>query len=118
MGNLRAVLKEGISRLLGKEVETRFRVSYFPFVEPGAEFDVTCTMCGGKGCSVCKGTGWIEIGGCGMVHPNVLANVGYDSKVWQGFAFGFGFDRVFMIKHQVNDIRLFFENDLRFLRQF
>lgn len=118
MSDLRGVLKAVVSKILEKDIDTRFRISYFPFVEPGAEFDVTCTMCEGKGCSTCKGAGWLELGGCGMVHPNVLKNVGYDPKEWQGFAFGFGIERPFMIKHQVNDLRLFFENDLRFLKQF
>ncbi len=116
--HLKNVLQTSMSTILGKELDVRFRTSYFPFVEPGAEFDVSCTLCNGTGCSTCKKTGWLEIGGCGMVHPNVLSASGYDPKKLQGFAFGFGVERVFMIKHQVNDMRLLFGNDLRFLLQF
>ncbi|HLD81655.1 MAG TPA: phenylalanine--tRNA ligase subunit alpha, partial [Patescibacteria group bacterium] len=118
MEHLKNILKVSMKKILGKEVGVRFRISYFPFVEPGAEFDVTCTICDGLGCATCKHTGWLEMGGCGMVHPNVLTASGVDAEKWQGFAFGFGIERVFMIKHKVNDLRLFFENDVRFLKQF
>jgi len=103
---------------LEEEVKVRFRISYFPFVEPGAEFDVTCTICGGRGCPTCKGTGWLEMGGCGIIHPNVMKAAKYDSKKWKGFAFGFGVERPAMVKHRISDIRALFENDLRFLNQF
>lgn len=129
MADLKGTLKVIMSEILGKEVKVRFRISYFPFVEPGAEFDVSCTLCQGKGCSTCKHTGWLEMGGCGMIHPNVLREAGLNSdsgparalssKVhWQGYAFGFGVERPFMIRHKISDLRLFFDNDLRFLEQF
>ncbi len=118
MEHLKNILQVSLQKILEKEVKVRFRVSYFPFVEPGAEFDVSCTICSQKGCPTCKYTGWVELGGCGMVHPNVLASAGYDASKLQGFAFGFGIERVFMIKHTINDLRLFFANDLRFLKQF
>ncbi|MEK7158303.1 MAG: phenylalanine--tRNA ligase subunit alpha, partial [Patescibacteria group bacterium] len=104
MAHLKSVLKTGISELLEQDVDIRFRISYFPFVEPGAEYDVTCTICGGKGCRTCKQTGWVEMGGCGMVHPAVLKNVGYDPVAVQGFAWGFGVERVFMMKHRIPSI--------------
>jgi phenylalanyl-tRNA synthetase alpha chain len=104
--------------LYGKETRIRLRPSYFPFTEPSAEMDVSCTICGGKGCNVCKYTGWLEVLGCGMVHPNVLEACGIDSKKYTGFAFGMGIERAAMLKYQVNDLRLYFENDLRFLDQF
>lgn len=104
--------------LYGKETRIRLRPSYFPFTEPSAEMDVSCTICGGKGCNVCKYTGWLEVLGCGMVHPNVLEACGIDSKEYTGFAFGMGIERAAMLKYQVNDLRLYFENDLRFLDQF
>lgn len=104
--------------LYGKETRIRLRPSYFPFTEPSAEMDVSCTICGGKGCNVCKYTGWLEVLGCGMVHPNVLEACGIDSKKYTGFAFGMGIERATMLKYQVNDLRLYFENDLRFLDQF
>jgi phenylalanyl-tRNA synthetase alpha chain len=99
----------------------RFRPSFFPFVEPGAEVDVTCFKCGGQnseGCNICKGTGWIEVGGAGMVHPNVLKSAGIDSNEWQGFAFGFGVERFIMTKYGVDDIRLISNGDLRVINQF
>lgn len=102
----------------GEETRIRFRPSYFPFTEPSAEMDVSCNICGGKGCNVCKYTGWLEIMGCGMVDPNVLDNCGIDSSEYSGFAFGMGIERIAMLKYQINDLRLYFENDLRFLRQF
>ena len=104
--------------LYGKETKIRLRPSYFPFTEPSAEMDVSCKICGGKGCNVCKYTGWLEVLGCGMVHPNVLEACNIDSKKYTGFAFGMGIERAAMLKYQVNDLRLYFENDLRFLDQF
>jgi phenylalanyl-tRNA synthetase alpha chain len=104
--------------MFGKETEIRLRPSYFPFTEPSAEMDVSCKICGGKGCNVCKFTGWLEILGCGMVHPNVLESCNIDSRKYTGFAFGMGIERLAMLKYQVNDLRLYFENDTRFLDQF
>lgn len=104
--------------LYGSETRIRLRPSYFPFTEPSAEMDVSCRICEGKGCNVCKYTGWLEVLGCGMVHPNVLEACKIDSKKYTGFAFGMGIERVAMLKYQVNDLRLYFENDLRFLEQF
>ncbi len=104
--------------LYGKETRIRLRPSYFPFTEPSAEMDVSCAICGGKGCNVCKYTGWLEVLGCGMVHPNVLEACNIDSKKYTGFAFGMGIERAAMLKYHVNDLRLYFENDLRFLDQF
>ena len=102
----------------GKDTKIRLRPSYFPFTEPSAELDISCFICGQKGCKVCKHTGWVEIGGCGMVDPNVLRNSGIDPEEYTGFAFGMGIERIAMLKYQINDIRLFTENDIRFLRQF
>jgi phenylalanyl-tRNA synthetase alpha chain len=104
--------------MFGEETKIRFRPSYFPFTEPSAEMDISCTLCGGKGCNVCKYTGWLEILGCGMVDPNVLENSGIDSEKYTGFAFGMGIERTAMLKYQIKDIRMLFENDMRFLRQF
>ena len=104
--------------MFGKDTEIRLRPSYFPFTEPSAEMDVSCKICGGKGCNVCKYTGWLEILGCGMVHPNVLEACNIDSIKYTGFAFGMGIERMAMLKYQVNDLRLYFENDIRFLDQF
>jgi phenylalanyl-tRNA synthetase alpha chain len=104
--------------MFGKDTEIRLRPSYFPFTEPSAEVDVSCKLCGGKGCNVCKYTGWLEILGCGMVHPNVLESCNIDSQKYTGYAFGMGIERLAMLKYQVNDLRLYFENDLRFLDQF
>jgi phenylalanyl-tRNA synthetase alpha chain len=104
--------------MFGENTKTRFRPSYFPFTEPSAEMDISCNICGGKGCNICKYTGWVEILGCGMVDPNVLEACNIDSKKYTGFAFGMGIERITMLKYQINDLRLFFENDLRFLRQF
>ncbi len=115
--NLKATLADLARRLFGENVRTRFRASYFPFTEPSAEFDIECFLCGGKGCNVCGG-GWLEIGGCGMVHPNVLRNGGYDPARYSGFAFGLGAQRIAMLSYGINDIRYFWENDLRFLEQF
>jgi phenylalanyl-tRNA synthetase alpha chain len=115
--NLKATLSDLAKRLFGANVRTRFRASYFPFTEPSAEFDIECFLCGGKGCPVCGG-GWLEIGGCGMVHPTVLHNGGYDPSIFSGFAFGLGPQRIAMLRYGINDIRYFWENDLRFLEQF
>ena len=104
--------------LFGKETQIRLRPSYFPFTEPSAEMDISCHICGGKGCNICKHTGWVEILGCGMVDPAVLENCGIDSKEYSGYAFGMGVERIAMLKYQINDIRLFFENDVNFLHQF
>ncbi len=104
--------------LFGENTRIRFRPSYFPFTEPSAEMDVSCNICGGKGCNICKYTGWVEILGCGMVDPNVLEACNIDNKKYTGFAFGMGIERITMLKYQINDLRLFFENDLRFLNQF
>ena len=104
--------------MFGADTQIRLRPSYFPFTEPSAEMDISCTICKGKGCNVCKYTGWVEILGCGMVDPQVLSNCGIDEKKYKGFAFGMGIERIAMLKYQVKDLRLFFENDLRFLKQF
>jgi phenylalanyl-tRNA synthetase alpha chain len=105
-------------RIFREDSRVRVRPSYFPFVEPGAEFDISCVLCTGRGCPTCKQSGWLEMGGAGMVHPNVLRAVGYDPEVLSGFAFGLGVDRIAMLKFGIDDIRLLFENDLRFLGQF
>ena len=117
-GDLKGVLAEFAKALFGDKVQVKFRPHYFPFTEPSAEVDVTCVYCGGKGCNVCKGEGWIEILGCGMVHPKVLEMAGIDPTVYQGFAFGVGLERITMLKYDINDLRLFYENDVRFLSQF
>ena len=104
--------------MFGEQTKIRLRPSFFPFTEPSGELDVSCNICGGKGCNICKYTGWVEILGCGMVDPAVLENCGIDSKIYTGFAFGMGIERITLLKYQVKDLRLFFENDLRFLRQF
>ena len=118
MADLKGTLETFIHALYGEETKVRFRPHHFPFTEPSADVDVSCFVCGGKGCSVCKGEGWIEILGCGMVHPKVLANCGIDPEVYSGFAFGLGLERIAMGKYDINDLRLFTENDLRFLKQF
>ncbi len=122
---LKGVLEVFAKEVFGKEIKMRFRPHYFPFTEPSAEVDISCIICGGKSgdsekkkCSVCHGKGWLEILGCGMIHPNVFKNVGYDSNKYSGFAFGMGVERIAMLKFGIDDIRLFFSNDLRFLRQF
>ncbi len=114
-GTIEAFLKAFFER---DRLDVRFRPSYFPFTEPSAEVDIQCVNCGGKGCRVCSHTGWLEVMGCGMVHPNVFAHVGIDSQRYSGFAFGMGVERLAMLRYGVNDLRLFFDNDLRFLRQF
>ncbi|PKN91984.1 MAG: phenylalanine--tRNA ligase subunit alpha [Chloroflexi bacterium HGW-Chloroflexi-6] len=116
--DLKGTLAEFARRMFGREAKTRFRASYFPFTEPSAEMDVECFVCGGKGCQVCKKSGWLEILGCGMVHPIVLQNGGYDPKRYTGFAFGMGPERQLMLRHKINDIRYFWGNDIRFLEQF
>jgi phenylalanyl-tRNA synthetase alpha chain len=105
-------------RMFGDEVRIRLRPSYFPFTEPSAEMDVSCFKCGGKGCRFCKNEGWIEILGCGMVHPKVLRMSGIDPEVYSGFAFGIGLERIALLKYEIDDMRLLYENDIRFLRQF
>ncbi|MBL7723203.1 MAG: phenylalanine--tRNA ligase subunit alpha [Chitinophagaceae bacterium] len=116
--DLKQTLYFFVKEMYGKDVKVRFRPSYFPFTEPSAEMDVTCFICGGDGCNICKKTGWVEILGCGMVHPNVLSNCGIDPNKYTGFAFGMGIERPAMLKYGVNDLRLFSENDVRFLKQF
>ncbi|NOZ08142.1 MAG: phenylalanine--tRNA ligase subunit alpha [FCB group bacterium] len=118
MADLKGDLDYFARSLFGERVKTRFRPSYFPFTEPSAEMDVSCIFCGGKGCNICKYAGWLEILGCGMVDPEVFKSVHYDPTVWQGYAFGMGVERIAMLKFGVEDIRLFFEGDVRFLRQF
>ena len=118
MAHLKGTLSEFVHRLFGPDVRTRFRPSYFPFTEPSAEVDYSCFKCGGQGCRICKGSGWIELGGSGMVHRNVLVAVGIDPDVFTGFAFGFGIDRMSALMYKLDDIRLLFENDVRFLKQF
>ncbi len=113
LADLKGTLEIMVKRLFGENVECRFRPSFYPFTEPSVEFDISCFNCNKKGCPVCKKTGWITVGGAGMVHPNVLNNCGYDSKKYTGFAFGFGIERLAMIKYGVNDIRVFYTNDLR-----
>ncbi len=116
--DLKQTLYFFVKEMYGKDVKVRFRPSYFPFTEPSAEMDVTCFICGGTGCNICKKTGWVEILGCGMVHPNVLTNCNIDPSKYSGFAFGMGIERPAMLKYGVNDLRLFSENDVRFLKQF
>lgn len=115
---MKQVLLFFAKEMFGKDTKIRLRPSYFPFTEPSAEMDIECKICGGKGCNVCKYSGWVEILGCGMVDPNVLDNCGIDSKEYSGYAFGMGIERMAMLKFKINDIRLFFENDVRFLSQF
>ena len=117
-GDLKGTLTGFARRMFGDEVKTRFRASHFPFTEPSGEMDVECFLCGGNGCNVCSGTGWLEILGCGMVHPTVLSNGGYDPEVFSGYAFGMGPERIAMLHHRIEDIRYFWANDLRFLEQF
>ncbi len=116
--NLKAILRSFVSEFFEKPLEIRLRPSYFPFTEPSAEVDCQCAFCEGKGCRVCKQTGWLEVLGCGVVHPNVLRNCGLDPERWSGYAFGMGIERFSMLRYDVNDLRLYFENDLRFLSQF
>jgi phenylalanyl-tRNA synthetase alpha chain len=116
--DLKGTLSSFARRMFGQHVRTRFRAGHFPFTEPSAEMDIECFVCEGKGCAVCKRTGWLEILGCGMVHPNVLENGGYNPEVFSGFAFGMGPERITMLKYRIDDIRYFWANDLRFLEQF
>ncbi|MBD0372679.1 MAG: phenylalanine--tRNA ligase subunit alpha [Pyrinomonadaceae bacterium] len=118
MAHLKGTITEFVHRMFGPETRTRFRPSYFPFTEPSAEVDYSCFKCGGRGCRICKGSGWIELGGSGMVHPNVLSAVGVDAEEFTGFAFGLGIDRMCGLMYSLDDIRLLFENDVRFLEQF
>lgn len=119
MADLKGILNDFLKQFFERdELEVRFRPSFFPFTEPSAEVDVQCVVCGGKGCRVCKQSGWLEILGCGMVHPHVFDHVGIDNEQYTGFAFGMGVERLAMLRYQVNDLRLFFDNDLRFLKQF
>jgi len=116
--DLRGILYEFLKLFFEKDVAVRFRPSYFPFTEPSAEVDIACVICDGQGCRVCKQTGWLEVMGCGMIHPRVFEAVNIDAEVYSGFAFGLGVERMAMLRYGINDLRLFFENDLRFLRQF
>jgi phenylalanyl-tRNA synthetase alpha chain len=118
MGDLAGTIESFVHALFGSEVSTRLRPGYFPFTEPSAEFEISCQICGGEGCRTCSMTGWIELGGCGMVHPNVLLATGVDPEEWSGFAFGFGVDRLATMRHGIADLRSFVENDIRFLSQF
>ncbi len=117
-GHLKGTLDAFVKKFFGPKIKTRFRPSFFPFTEPSAEVDISCAFCEGKGCSVCKHAGWIEIMGCGMIDPNVLENCKIDSEKWTGFAFGMGVERIAISKYHVDDIRLFYQNDVRFLNQF
>ncbi|MCE1253616.1 MAG: phenylalanine--tRNA ligase subunit alpha [Anaerolineae bacterium] len=117
-GDLKGTLEDFARRMYGDNVRTRLRPSYFPFTEPSAEMDVECFVCGGKGCPICKGAGWLEILGCGMVHPTVLKNGGYDPTVYSGYAAGMGVERISILRHKIEDIRYFWGNDVRFLEQF
>ncbi len=117
-GDLKGVLTHFLNEYFGADLQVRFRPSFFPFTEPSAEVDIACVICGGKGCRVCGGTGWLEILGCGMIDPAVFDAVNYDTHKYTGFAFGMGLERIAMLKYGVNDLRLFFENDIRFLKQF
>ncbi|MBI2120083.1 MAG: phenylalanine--tRNA ligase subunit alpha [Parcubacteria group bacterium] len=118
LANLKWVLAEFFEKFFGKKIDIRFRPSFFPFVEPGVEIDMSCFKCSGAGCNICKQTGWIEIMGAGMVHPKVLENAGVDSREFSGFAFGVGIDRLAMLKYGVDDVRLFYSGDLRLVNQF
>ena len=118
LADLKGVLHQFFSELFGRELRVRFRPSYFPFTEPSAEMDIECTQCSGSGCRTCKFSGWIEVGGCGMVHPNVLQAVNISPETYQGWAFGMGIDRITMLYYTIDDLRLMFENDVTFLNQF
>ncbi|VDN48808.1 phenylalanyl-tRNA synthetase (alpha subunit) [Petrocella atlantisensis] len=118
MADLKGALAEFVKELYGEDAKVRFRPHYFPFTEPSAEVDVSCFKCGGTGCNICKGSGWIEILGCGMVHPKVLEMSGIDPTKYSGFAFGMGLERITMLRYGIEDLRLFYENDIRFLKQF
>lgn len=116
--DLKATIFSFARQMFGKDVQLRFRPSFFPFTEPSAEVDVSCYLCGSEGCRVCKKSGWLEILGCGMVHPNVMRNCGIDPEAWSGYAFGMGIDRTVLLRYKIDDLRLLFENDIRMLRQF
>ncbi len=116
--DLKGILVEFMRNFFERDLELRFRPSYFPFTEPSAEVDISCVICSGAGCRVCKNTGWLEVLGCGMVHPEVFRHVGIDPERYTGYAFGAGLERLAMLRYGVDDLRIFFENDLRFLRQF
>ncbi len=118
LSDLKGTMEVVFKRLFGKDVKVRFRPSYYQFTEPSVEVDITCSSCKGKGCSICKNTGWITIAGAGMVHPNVLRMSGYDPDIWSGFAFGFGAERLAMLKYNIDDLRVFYNTDLRVLRDF
>ncbi|MEA5446494.1 phenylalanine--tRNA ligase subunit alpha [Gammaproteobacteria bacterium AB-CW1] len=118
MSHLKGILTDFLRAFFEKDLAVRFRPSYFPFTEPSAEVDMECVICGGEGCRVCSGTGWLEVLGCGMVHPEVFRHVNIDAEQWRGYAFGMGVERLAMLRYGVDDLRLFFENDLRFLGQF
>ena len=118
VANLKAIFGEFFKRFFEKEIKIRLRPSYFPFTEPSFEVDISCVVCRGKGCSLCKNSGWLELVGAGMVHPNVFKNSGLNPKNWQGWAFGIGMDRLTMMEYKINEIRLFHSGDLRFLQQF
>jgi phenylalanyl-tRNA synthetase alpha chain len=118
MADLKGTLDIFAKKMFGPSTKTKFRPHHFPFTEPSAEMDVTCFKCGGKGCRICKGSGWIEILGCGMVHPNVLKVGNVDTEKYTGFAFGMGLERVAMLKHEIDDLRYLYENDVRFIEQF
>ncbi len=117
-GDLAGTIQSFTAAYFGPSIHSRLRPAYFPFTEPSAEFEITCTICEGGGCRTCSGTGWIELGGCGMVHPKVLANVGVDAEEWSGFAFGFGIDRCAQMRHGLSDMRVLLDNDIRFISQF
>lgn len=118
LADLKNVLQHYAHEILGSDVSIRFRPHFFPFTEPSVEYDFSCIMCGGKGCGICKNSGWLEIAGAGMVDPAVLEEVGHDPETWSGYAFGMGIERIAMIRYRINDIRLLYENDIRFLEQF
>ena len=118
MADLKSTLLFFARELIGSKADVRFRPHFFPFTEPSVEYDFSCIMCGGKGCRICKYSGWLEISGAGMVNPAVLRNVGYDPEIWSGYAFGMGIERIAMIRYAINDIRLLYENSSRFLSQF
>ena len=118
MADLKSVLQIFAWELFGKDVRIRLRPHFFPFTEPSVEYDFSCVVCGGKGCNVCKHSGWLEIAGAGMVNPNVFRNVGIDPEEWSGYAFGMGIERLTMLRHRISDIRNLYENDVRFLSQF
>jgi phenylalanyl-tRNA synthetase alpha chain len=118
MADLKGALSILWTRFYGEGVAIRLRPGYFPFVEPGCEYDISCQVCAGKGCRICKGSGWVELGGAGMVHPAVFEAVGLDPERWSGFAFGLGIDRIAMMRHGIDDLRLLMDNDVRFLAQF